>query len=122
MACKIFSHNIFFLMYPSNNLISAQEVLIDSCTGTEPRSSALQADSLQLSHEESPRILQWVAYPFSSGSSRPRNQLGSPALQVGSLPTELSGKLMDKAFNRRIQVSGIVPSDKSLRILGLGFW
>ena len=27
----------------------------------------------QLSHKGSPRILKWVAYPFSSGSSRPRN-------------------------------------------------
>ena len=30
----------------------------------------------QLSHEGSPRILEWVAYPFSSGSSRPKNQTG----------------------------------------------
>ena len=28
----------------------------------------------QLSHQGSPRILQWVAYPFSSGSSQPRSQ------------------------------------------------
>ena len=28
----------------------------------------------QLSHKGSPRILEWVAYPFFSGSSRPRNQ------------------------------------------------
>ena len=28
----------------------------------------------QLSHKESPRLLEWVAYPFSSGSSLPRNQ------------------------------------------------
>ena len=27
----------------------------------------------QLSHKGSPRILEWVAYPFPSGSSRPRN-------------------------------------------------
>ena len=27
----------------------------------------------QLSHKRSSRILKWVAYPFSSGSSRPRN-------------------------------------------------
>ena len=27
----------------------------------------------QLSHKESPRILEWVAYPFSRGSSRPGN-------------------------------------------------
>ena len=26
-----------------------------------------------LSHQESPRILEWVAYPFSRGSSQPRN-------------------------------------------------
>jgi len=46
----------------------------------------------QLSHKRSPRILEWVAYLFSRGSSRPRNQTGSPELQVDSLPTELSGK------------------------------
>ena len=28
----------------------------------------------QLSHQGSLRILEWVAYPFSSGSSLPRNQ------------------------------------------------
>ena len=28
----------------------------------------------QLSHKTSPRILEWVAYPFSSGSSQPRNR------------------------------------------------
>ena len=28
----------------------------------------------QLSHKGSPRILEWVAYPFSRGSSRPKNQ------------------------------------------------
>ena len=41
-----------------------------------------------------PRILEWVAYPFSSISSRPRNQTKpeSPALQVDS---ELSGKPFD---------------------------
>ena len=27
----------------------------------------------QLSHKGSPRILEWVAYPFSNGSSHPRN-------------------------------------------------
>ena len=28
----------------------------------------------QLSHKESPRILKWVAYPYSRGSSQPRNE------------------------------------------------
>ena len=44
----------------------------------------------QLSHKGSPRILEWVAYPFFRGSSWPFLQ-GSPALQADSLPTELSG-------------------------------
>ena len=43
----------------------------------------------QLSHQGSPRILEWVAYPFSSKSSQPRNRT---TLQANSLPTELSGK------------------------------
>ena len=30
----------------------------------------------QLSHQGSPRILEWVAYPFSSWSSQPRNRTG----------------------------------------------
>ena len=30
----------------------------------------------QLSHKASPRILEWVAYPFSSRSSQPRNRTG----------------------------------------------
>ena len=30
----------------------------------------------QLSHKGSPRILVWVAYPFSRGSSQPRNWTG----------------------------------------------
>ena len=30
--------------------------------------------ALQLSHKGSPRILEWVAFPFASRSSQPRNQ------------------------------------------------
>ena len=46
----------------------------------------------QLSHQGSPRILEWVAYLFSSGSSDPGIELGSPALQADSLPAEPPGK------------------------------
>ena len=38
------------------------------------------------------RILDWVAVPFSRGSSQPRIQPRSPRLQVGSLPAESRGK------------------------------
>ena len=41
--------------------------------GIEPRSPALQADFLPAEPQGSPVILEWVAYPFSRGPSRPRN-------------------------------------------------
>ena len=51
--------------------------------GSNPGSLALQVDSFffflcrwilyHLSHQGSPRILEWVVYPFSSGSSQTRN-------------------------------------------------
>ena len=38
------------------------------------------------------RILEWVAVPFSRGSSQPGMEPRSPALQVDSLPAEPPGK------------------------------
>ena len=37
----------------------------------------------QLSHKASPRILEWVAYPLSSRSSRPRNRTGISCIAGG---------------------------------------
>ena len=37
----------------------------------------------QLSHKRSPRILDWVAYSFSRGSSRPRNRTGVSCIASG---------------------------------------
>ena len=38
------------------------------------------------------RTLEWVAIPFSRGSSNPGTELKSLALQADSLPSELAGK------------------------------
>ena len=38
------------------------------------------------------RILKWDAMPYSKGSSRPRDQPGSPALQADAVPSEPPGK------------------------------
>ena len=46
----------------------------------------------QLSHQGSPRILDRVAYPFSSGSSQPRNWTGVSCIAGRFLPAELPGK------------------------------
>ena len=37
----------------------------------------------QLSHKGSPGILEWVTYPFSSGSSPPRNRTGVSCIAGG---------------------------------------
>ena len=52
----------------------------------------------QLSHQGSLRIVEWVAYPFFSRSSRPRNRTGSPALQADFF-IELWGKLYSAVSN-----------------------
>ena len=46
----------------------------------------------ELSHQGSPRILEWVAYPFSSRSSQPRYQTGVSSIAGELFPTELPGK------------------------------
>ena len=37
----------------------------------------------QLSHKGSPRIVEWVAYPFSSRSSQPRDRTGVSCIAGG---------------------------------------
>ena len=44
--------------------------------GSNPGLSYCRWILYQLSYQESPRILEWVAYPFASGYSWPRNQTG----------------------------------------------
>ena len=49
---------------------------IVSMWGSNPGLPHCRQILYQLSHQESPRTLEWIAYPFSSGSSWPRNQTG----------------------------------------------
>ena len=52
--------------------------------GSNPGLQHCRRTLYQLSHKVSPRILEWVAYPFSSGSSRPRNRTGVSCIADGS--------------------------------------
>ena len=60
------------------------------------RGSSQPRDQTQVSCIAGSFFISWVTREaqesFSSRSSQPRNQLESPAFQVGSVPTELSGK------------------------------
>ena len=51
----------------------------------------------QLSHKGSPRILEWVAYLFSSGSSRPRNWTGVSCI-AGSFSTSWATRESPREF------------------------
>ena len=65
----------------------------------EPRSPALQVDSLPTELPGKPKNTGVVAYPFSRDPPNPGIKLGSPALQADSLPAELPGKPMTNLDN-----------------------
>ena len=64
---------------------------IFSTQGSNPGLPHCKWTLYQLSHQGSPSILEWVASSFSSRSSQPGIEPGSPALQADSLPAELPG-------------------------------
>ena len=55
------------------------------------------------------KILEWVAFPFSRGSSQPR----SPTLQVDSLPAEPQGKPKNTGVSSLSLLQGIFPTQDS---------
>ena len=57
--------------------------------------SCIKADFYQLSHQGSPRILEWVAFHSPGDLPNPGIEPGSPALQLDSSPAELPGKPMN---------------------------
>ena len=89
MSRKVFispSHSIDSLGWCGRKMVVAQLCLTvcDPMDCSPPGSSV--HGILQV------RILEWVAILFSRGSSRPRDQTQSPALQAASLPPEPAGE------------------------------
>ena len=56
------------------------------------------------------RTLEWVAIPFSRGSSQPRDQTRSPALQADSSPSEPPGKpqLLRKDIDTQVRKNWVL--------------
>ena len=79
---------------PGQNGVGSLSLLqgLFSSQGSNPGLPHCRQILYQLSHEGNPRILEWVAYSFWVHLPEPGIELGSPALHVDSLPTELSGK------------------------------
>ena len=58
----------------------------------------------QLSHQGSPRILEWVAYLFSNGSSRPRNWTRVSCIAGGFFTNGAEGKaIVGQQTNQRAE-------------------
>ena len=68
--------------------------------GSNPGLSHCMQIIYQLNDQRSPRILEWVAYPFSSGSSWPRNQTGVSCI-AGRFFTSWATREADKASSFR---------------------
>ena len=51
--------------------------------GSNPGLPHCRQTLYQLSHKGSPRILEWVTFPFSSGSSQPKNRTGVSCIAGG---------------------------------------
>ena len=58
------------------------------------------------------RILEWLAFPFSRGSSQNR----SPALQADSLPAEPKGKPKNTGLGSLFLLQWIFPTQESNRV------
>ena len=58
------------------------------------------------------RILEWVVVPFSRGSSQPRFEPRSPALQADSLPAEPQGKPKNTGVGSLSLLQGIFPTQE----------
>ena len=58
------------------------------------------------------RILEWVAFPFSRGSSQSRDQTRSPTLQVDSSPAEPQGKPQNTRVGNLFLLQWIFPTQE----------
>ena len=59
------------------------------------------------------RILEWVAFPFSRGSSQPRERTQVSALQADSLPSEPQGKPKNTGVGALSLLQVIFPMQES---------
>ena len=58
----------------------------------------------QLSHKGSPRILEWVVYPFSSGSFQPRNQTRVSCIAGGFFTNWAIREAVEFMWKRAIRI------------------
>ena len=75
----------------------------------------------QLSHKESPRILEWVDYPFSRGSSQPRNWIRVSCI-AGRLFTHWAMREAHSETSIWKQITNIASIQFSHSVMSDSFW
>ena len=84
---------------PDQNIGVGSHLLLQGIFPTQGSNSGLLHCGqilYQLSHKGSPRILEYLAYPFSSGSSWPRNQTGVSCIAGGFFTNWATKKALSK--------------------------
>ena len=76
---EVGSHSLLQGIYPTQGIFPTQ--------GSNPGLPHCKQILYCLSHQGSPRILEWIAYPFSRRSSQPGNQTGVSCLADGFFPS-----------------------------------
>ena len=76
--------NTFFIFGKQCNVLNSRE--------SESRSTLCNPMDYTVHGRLEARKLEWVAFPFSRGSSQPKDQTQVPTLQVDYLPAEPQGK------------------------------
>jgi len=82
MKCSLLGSSVYGDSPGKNNGMGCHALFqgIFPTQGSNPGLQHFRGILYHLSHQESPVILEWVAYPFSRGSSWPRNQTGVPCI------------------------------------------
>ena len=100
--CSVISHSLWphGLYSPWNSPGKKTEVgSLSLLQGIFPTQGLNPHLFYQLNYKGSPRILEWVAFPFSSWSSWPRNRTGVSCITDRFFIAELSGKPLSTIQN-----------------------
>ena len=100
---------------PQNTEMASLSLLqrIFPIQGSNPGLPQCRQILYQMSHKGSPRILEWVAFPFSRKPSQPRDRTQVPSLQVDSLPAEPQGKPKNTGVGSLSLLQGIFLTQES---------
>ena len=97
LDCKISNYRLSKLL-PFLAIYSLSEVAQSCLTLCDPMDSSLPGSAVHGIFQA--RILEWAAISFSKGSSQPRIEPGSAALQTDALPSEPKKQLLLKSHTK----------------------